>query len=128
MLAGMLKHKLVMRKYLVLFAGPVGLVVSIVMACSKGRGGVTDPIPSVPEVAAPVLTGDSISVVTINTASFYGTITHWGNSANKTLRFMTRNPSEALKGDNMHFWPYGINGASEDTGDEMLYITNVLIM
>ncbi|RXK85748.1 fibronectin type III domain-containing protein [Filimonas effusa] len=51
-----------------------------------------------------------------------------GIYANKMLRFMTRNPSEALKGDNLHFWPYGINGASEDTGDEMLYITNVLIM
>ncbi|WP_153825482.1 hypothetical protein [Niastella caeni] len=41
---------------------------------------------------------------------------------------MTRTPAEALKGDNLHFWPYGINGAHEDNGQEMLYITNVLIM
>jgi hypothetical protein len=41
---------------------------------------------------------------------------------------MTRNPAESLKGDNLHFWPYGINGANEDNGQEMLYITNVLIM
>ncbi|NII27842.1 hypothetical protein HB364_22355 [Pseudoflavitalea sp. X16] len=51
-----------------------------------------------------------------------------GVQANKLLRFMTRNPAESLKGDNLHFWPYGINGASEDTGQEMLYITNVLVM
>ncbi len=51
-----------------------------------------------------------------------------GYHANKLLRFMTRNPAEALKGDNLHFWPYGINGASEDSGAEILYITNVLII
>ncbi|WP_276483160.1 hypothetical protein [Paraflavitalea pollutisoli] len=51
-----------------------------------------------------------------------------GYYANKMLRFMTGNPAESLKGDNLHFWPYGINGANEDTGAEMLFITNVLIM
>jgi hypothetical protein len=51
-----------------------------------------------------------------------------GGFANKMLRFMTRNPAESLKGDNLHFWPYGINGANEDTGQEMLYITNVMVM
>lgn len=51
-----------------------------------------------------------------------------GVFANNILRFMTRTPGEALKGDNLHFWPYGINGANEDNGQEMLYITNVLIM
>lgn len=51
-----------------------------------------------------------------------------GVFANKMLRFMTRNSSESLKGDPLHFWPYGINGANEDNGQEMLYITNVLIM
>lgn len=51
-----------------------------------------------------------------------------GTVANKLLRFMTRNPAEALKGDSQHFWPYGINGASEDTGQEMLYITNVMVI
>lgn len=51
-----------------------------------------------------------------------------GVQANKLLRFMTRNPAESLKGDQLHFWPYGINGASEDTGQEMLYITNVMVI
>lgn len=51
-----------------------------------------------------------------------------GSFANGILRFMTRNPAEALKGDNLHFWPYGINGANEDNGQEMLYIINVLVM
>jgi hypothetical protein len=51
-----------------------------------------------------------------------------GVQANKLLRFMTRNPSEFLKGDQLHFWPYGINGANEDTGQEILYITNVIVM
>ena len=54
--------------------------------------------------------------------------TYQGLHANRMLRFMTRNPSEAIKGDALHFWPYGINGANEDTGQEILYITNVLIM
>jgi hypothetical protein len=51
-----------------------------------------------------------------------------GRYATSILRFMTRTPAEILKGDNLHFWPYGINGANEDNGQEMLYITNVLIM
>jgi hypothetical protein len=51
-----------------------------------------------------------------------------GVFANKILRFMTRNPAEALKGDQLHFWPYGINGANEDNGQEILYITNVMVM
>jgi len=51
-----------------------------------------------------------------------------GEFANKMLRFMTRNPSEFLKGDQLHFWPYGINGANEDTGQDMLYITNVMVV
>ena len=51
-----------------------------------------------------------------------------GVVANKLLRFMTRNPADALKGDTQHFWPYGINGANEDTGAEMLYITNVIVI
>jgi len=51
-----------------------------------------------------------------------------GEFANKMLRFMTRNPADFLKGDQLHFWPYGINGANEDTGQEMLYITNVMLI
>lgn len=51
-----------------------------------------------------------------------------GKNANKMLRFMTGSTTETIKGDGMHFWPYGINGANEDNGQEMLYITNVLIV
>ncbi|MGV3766173.1 MAG: hypothetical protein ACO1NW_08605 [Chitinophagaceae bacterium] len=51
-----------------------------------------------------------------------------GKNANAMLRFMTRTPTETIKGDGLHFWPYGINGANEDSGQEMLYITNVLIV
>lgn len=51
-----------------------------------------------------------------------------GTVANKILRFMTRDATAALKGDTQHFWPYGINGANEDTGDELLYLTNVLVV
>jgi hypothetical protein len=51
-----------------------------------------------------------------------------GAVANRMLRFMTRDATAALKGDTQHFWPYGINGSNEDTGDELLYLTNVLIM
>lgn len=51
-----------------------------------------------------------------------------GVQANRLLRFMTRNPGESLKGDNIHFWPYGINGAHEDNGQEMLYIIHVIVM
>ncbi len=51
-----------------------------------------------------------------------------GEMANKNLQFMTGDPEEYVKGDRMHFWPYGINGAHEDTGEEMLYLINVLIV
>lgn len=51
-----------------------------------------------------------------------------GVEANKLLHFMTRNPAESLKGDNIHFWPYGINGAHEDNGQEMLYLIHVIVM
>lgn len=54
--------------------------------------------------------------------------TYQGYFANRMLRFMSRNPAETVKGDGLHFWPYGINGAHEDNGDEMLYITNMMIV
>lgn len=51
-----------------------------------------------------------------------------GEWANKLLRFITRNPNESVKGDQLHFWPYGINGAHEDNGQEMLYLIHVIVM
>lgn len=51
-----------------------------------------------------------------------------GERANTILQVMTLDSTETIHGDDLHFWPYGINGAHEDTGEEMLYITHALIM
>jgi hypothetical protein len=32
-----------------------------------------------------------------------------------------------IHGDSQHFWPFGINGASEDTGADLLYVMNSLL-
>jgi len=50
-----------------------------------------------------------------------------GYRANSLLQFIENNPSSKMAGDSMHMWPYGINGASEDSGWAMLYIANVMI-
>lgn len=51
-----------------------------------------------------------------------------GERANTILQVMTQDSTEIIHGDNLHFWPYGINGAHEDNGEEMLYITHALIL
>ncbi|WP_114778444.1 LamG-like jellyroll fold domain-containing protein [Botryobacter ruber] len=50
-----------------------------------------------------------------------------GERANKVVQFLENNPSETMRGDGTHMWPYGINGAHEDTGSELLYIGNALV-
>lgn len=50
-----------------------------------------------------------------------------GERANAVLRFWDNNPTAVMTGDNTHMWPYGINGAHEDNGSEILYIANGLI-
>lgn len=50
-----------------------------------------------------------------------------GYRANSLLQFIENNPTSKMAGDSMHMWPYGINGASEDSGWAMLYIANVMI-
>ena len=50
-----------------------------------------------------------------------------GERANAVLRFWNNDPTAVLTGDNTHMWPYGVNGAQEDTGNEVLYIGNSLI-
>lgn len=50
-----------------------------------------------------------------------------GERANNVLRFLDNNPTATMTGDAVHMWPYGINGAHEDTGSEFLYIANSLI-
>jgi len=51
-----------------------------------------------------------------------------GKRANEILQMMTNDPSAYVKGDNTHFWPYGINGAHEDDGSDFLYMMNALIL
>lgn len=48
--------------------------------------------------------------------------------ANHILQVMTKTPEAVISGDSKHFWPYGINGAHEDTGREMLYIMHTMIV
>lgn len=50
-----------------------------------------------------------------------------GERATKVVRFLENNTSAVLTGDGTHMWPYGVNGAHEDTGSAMLYIGNALI-
>ncbi|MFC3335115.1 hypothetical protein [Flavobacterium palustre] len=55
--------------------------------------------------------------------------TTWqGKRANEILQMMTNNPAAVVKGDGMHFWPYGVNGAHEDDGSDFLYMMNALIL
>lgn len=50
-----------------------------------------------------------------------------GDRVTELLRFWENDASSVLNGDDTHMWPYGINGAHEDTGSEMLYIGCALI-
>ena len=51
-----------------------------------------------------------------------------GVRANEVLRFWDNNNSAQMKGDSQHMWPYGINGAQEDSGTDLLYYGNALII
>ncbi|MGY5356017.1 hypothetical protein [Wenyingzhuangia sp. IMCC45467] len=69
-----------------------------------------------------------------------GVGTHWkyyddlmqgtwkGERANQILKMLTGDISQVVKGDGTHFWPYGINGAHEDTGSDELYMIHALII
>lgn len=53
---------------------------------------------------------------------------YWlGTRTTRALRFWDNNPTEQLNGDGTHMWPYGINGAHEDAGTEVLYIGNSVL-
>ena len=58
----------------------------------------------------------------------YGTGEWLGDRVTEVVRFLDNSPSAKLNGDYQHMWPYGINGAHEDTGKELLYIGNSLII
>lgn len=51
-----------------------------------------------------------------------------GERTNEILQMMTGDKNAVIKGDAIHFWPYGINGAHEDTGKDMDYIIHALIL
>ncbi len=51
-----------------------------------------------------------------------------GERANEIVQLMSGNDEEYIRKAGVHFWPYGINGAHEDTGEEDLYITHCLIL
>lgn len=59
--------------------------------------------------------------------SGYGTGAWLGDRATEVVRFLANNDTDILNGDYQHLWPYGINGAHEDNGSEILYIGNGLI-
>lgn len=50
-----------------------------------------------------------------------------GDRVTELLRFWDNDANSALNGDGTHMWPYGINGANEDTGNELLYIGCAMI-
>lgn len=57
----------------------------------------------------------------------FGTGTWLGDRVTEVVRFLADNDTEVLNGDYQHMWPYGINGAHEDDGTEILYIGNGLV-
>lgn len=57
-----------------------------------------------------------------------GTSGTWrAKRANDLVAFLENDKNAKLKGDGTHMWPYGINGAHEDTGSEFLYLANGMI-
>lgn len=50
-----------------------------------------------------------------------------GERTSKVVQFFENNNSAKLTGDNVHMWPYGINGAHEDSGSELLYMINSMV-
>ena len=50
-----------------------------------------------------------------------------GERVDRVMRFLENNDDAFLNGDGMHMWPYGINGAHEDTGARMLYHANAMV-
>jgi hypothetical protein len=61
------------------------------------------------------------------TSDGYGTGLWLGDRVTEVLRFWDNSTTSQLSGDYQHMWPYGINGAHEDNGSEVLYIGNGLI-
>ncbi len=56
----------------------------------------------------------------------YGTGYWLGDRVTEVVRFLQNSTTAQLNGDYQHMWPFGVNGASEDTGEQVLYIANGL--
>ncbi len=52
----------------------------------------------------------------------------YGERTTQLMKFIDNDESAYLRGDAIHMWPYGINGAQEDNGTDLLYIANALIV
>lgn len=50
-----------------------------------------------------------------------------GERVDRVIQFLENNSTAHLTGDNTHMWPYGINGAHEDSGARILYHANAMI-
>lgn len=65
---------------------------------------------------------------TSNAAGFATGSGLWlGDRVTEVLRFWDNSTTSQLNGDYQHMWPYGINGAHEDNGTDLLYYGNSLI-
>ena len=51
-----------------------------------------------------------------------------GPRVDRAMQFLDNSSTAKLHGDNQHMWPYGINGAGEDTGSQILYRANALVL
>ncbi len=51
-----------------------------------------------------------------------------GPRVDRVIRFLDNSSTAKLHGDTQHMWPYGINGAHEDTGSPILYRANALLV
>lgn len=61
------------------------------------------------------------------TSDGYGTGYWLGDRVTEVVQFWDNSTTARLNGDYQHMWPYGINGAHEDNGTDLLYIGNSLI-
>ncbi len=53
---------------------------------------------------------------------------YWlGDRVAEALHFWDNNTTTRLNGDKIHMWPYGVNGANEDNGSDMLYLANAML-
>jgi hypothetical protein len=62
-----------------------------------------------------------------NLRSGNGTGQWTGDRVTEALHFWDNNTTTVLKGDAIHMWPYGINGASEDNLSVELYLANAML-